>query len=228
MGYSSNILYKQPFSSREDIFVSFLIQNPATEIFFSDLLLQIGDKMLLQDESYLQLNFPLTYKGFGVFLVDSNVPLLTGGGSKGLGIITDENTTSLSAVSGFFLCSMYDLEGSFGALSGVNQFKTGTPTHQANSIVVRKLSSFEFVGSQVVGETTSPFKDEWNVFRVAFKNNMQQVIYYRYNNNVYTPLATFNTGISANIPDHVRVGITWSGDFPISLKNININATVDS
>ena len=57
---------------------------------------------------------------------------------------------------------------------------------------------------------------------------MQQVIYYRYNNNVYTPLATFNTGISANIPDHVRVGITWSGDFPISLKNININATVDS
>ena len=145
MGYSSNILYKQPFSSREDIFVSFLIQNPATEIFFSDLLLQIGDKMLLQDESYLQLNFPLTYKGFGVFLVDSNVPLLTGGGSKGLGIITDENTTSLSAVSGFFLCSMYDLEGSFGALSGVNQFKTGTPTHQANSIVVRKLSSFEFM-----------------------------------------------------------------------------------
>ena len=229
-GFSSNILFKQPLSSREDIFVSFLIQNPVAEVSFGDLVLQSGDKLLLQDSTFLSLNYSLIYDGFGIFLLDSNVFALTGGGSgAGLGLITDTIHTSISAISGFFLCAMFDVNGMFGAYRSLDQFTTGSNTPQLSSISVRKLSSFKFVGSQSIHGLDRPFGDEWNVFRVAFKNNMQQVVYYEYKNGVYSPLVTFDTNIPfTSIPQNVRVGLTWSGNFPISVKNININATVDS
>jgi hypothetical protein len=230
-GFCSNILYKQAFKTDNDITVSFLIQDTTGEISFGNLLLQTNDKLLLQNNNFLSLEFNVsTYDGFGVFLLDSSVITLTGGGAgSGLGIITDTTKTSLSAVSGFFLGAMYDATGIFSLSGGLQQFKTGTSTLQPSSFVVRKLSSFEYVGSQYVPSLTTPVNDGWDVFRVAFKNNMQQVVFYKYEDDIYKQLVTYNTGIDlGKVPDSVRVGITWSGDFPIKVKNITFNGIVDS
>jgi len=229
-GYCSNILYKQAFKTDNDITVSFLIQDPTEEISLGNLLLQTNDKLLLQNGNFLGLEYNTTsYDGFGVFLVDSRVSKLTGGGAgSGLGIITDTNKTSLSAVSGFFLGAMYDVKGLFSLSGGLQQFKTGTLTPQPSSFVVRKLSSFEYVGSQYTPSLTNPFNDEWAVFRVAFKNNMQQVVFYKYEDDIYKQVVAYNTGIDlSKVPDSVRVGITWSGDFPIKVKNITFNGSTN-
>ena len=229
LGFCSNILYKQAFKTDNDITVSFLIQDPTGEISFGNLLLQTNDKILLQNNNFLGIEFNVsTYDGFGVFLLDSSVITLTGGGAGGgLGIITDTTKTSLSAVSGFFLGAMYDATGIFSLSGGLQQFKTGTSTLQPSSFVVRKLSSFEYVGSQYIPSLTTPFNDSWYVFRVAFKNNMQQVVFYKYEDDIYKQVVTYNTGIDlGKVPDSVRVGITWSGDFPIKVKNITFNGNI--
>ena len=226
--YCSNILYKQAFKTDNDITASFLITN---EISLGDLLLETGDKLLLQNSNFLGLNFTTaTYDGFGLFLVDSRVTNLTGGGAgAGLGIITDTINTSTSAVSGFFLGAMYDSKGLFSLSGGVQQFTTGTLTPQPSSFVVRKLSSFEYVGSQYTPSLTNPFNDGWGVFRVAFKNNMQQVVFYKYEDDIYKQFVSYNTNIDlSKVPDSVRVGITWSGDFPVKVKNITFNGSIDS
>jgi hypothetical protein len=228
-GYCSNVLYKQAFKTDNDITVSFLVPDTTKEISLGNLLLQTDDKLLLQNGNFLALQFNVTsYDGFGVFLIDSRVTTLTGGGAgAGLGIITDTINTSISAVSGFFLGAMYDSRGLFSLSGSLQQFKTGTSTLRPNSFVVRKLSSFEYVGSQYTSSLTNPFNDNWNVFRVAFKNNMQQVVFYKYEDDIYKQVVTYNTGIDlSKVPNSVRVGITWSGDFPTKVKNITFNGAL--
>lgn len=229
-GFCSNILFKQPFKTADDITVSFLIQDPGGNIDSGILLLQTGDRLLLQDESFFRLNFELIYDGFGVFLIDSRVNTLTGGGAgAGLGLITDTTTAPTSALSGFFLGAVFDLDGVFSAANIINQFNTGTPTPVLSSLCVRKLSSFEYVGSKQVETLTKPFNDEWNVFRVAFKNNMQQVVFYQYSEGVYTQLYTVDTNINLSlIPPGARIGVTWSGNFPIKIKNVTLNGSIDN
>lgn len=229
-GFCSNILYKQPFNTNGDITISFLIQDPNGSIDSGNLLLQTGDRLLLQDNNLLELNFDLIYDGFGVFLLDARTPLLTGGGAgAGLGLITDTTTTPTSALSGFFLGAVFDLDGVFSSIGGVSQFTTGTTTPITSSLCVRKLSSFEYVGSKQFTEFIKPFNDSWNVFRVAFKNNMQQVVFYNYSDDTYKQVYSLNTNIPPiAIPKNVKVGLTWSGNFPIKVKNITVNGNIDS
>jgi len=226
--FCSNILYKQPLLTDKDVTISFLIQDPAKNTDNGNLLLQTNDKLLQQNNTdFIVLQYNNTYQGFGIFLVNSNVPLLTGGGSgSGLGVITDSTTSSLSAVSGYFLGAFYDIDGIFSLSGGLTQLNTGTNTPITSSFVVRKLSSFEYVDSTQISSFSKPFNDEWNVFRVAFKNKMQNVVLYSYIDEVYTKIVDFKTNIDiTDIPESVRVGISWSGNFPIKIKNININGS---
>ena len=208
--YSSNILHTQSLATNSDIFVSFLIQNP-----FSSTVSDAYSKK---------------FDGFGVFLIDSSVPYLTGGGSgNGVGLITDQLVTSLSAVSGHFISVIFDNNGKYGQVGGVDQFTTGSSSVVLSGLAVRCLSTFDYIGNTQINRPPYIFDEDWFVFRVAFKQNMQKVVFYDYVDDVYVPMVTYDTGIvSTEVPPNVRVGITWSGRFPIKVKNININATVDS
>lgn len=237
---SSNILYTQGFDTSKDIYISFLTENPSSTTGSAGFLqLQTGgnDFLLLQYEDTwtaeekdqrINLQFDSNVDGIGLFLIDASTPTLTGGGAgNGVGLITDTNNTSFSAVSGMVLSVIYDASGEFSRINSLEQFTTGVDEYRYNSICVRKLDTFDFVGSQIVGELPTLTDSElWKVFRVGITSNLQSVVFYTYQNELFSPIATFNTGLDlATIPSSVKVGITYSGSFHLKVKNITFNGT---
>lgn len=210
--FCSNILYKQSFSTDTDIYVSFLVYDPRKPNLGDVLLLQTGDKLLLQNRrDRIVIQYNMFIGGLGVFLIDAAVPTLTGGGDStggyGAGMVTDLNTTSLSAISGMFMSSVMDFEGTFGQKDTIEQFSTGNDIPIVNSVSLRVGDTFDFKGSVYApGIFSSPYNDDYLIFRVGFKNKMSEVIVYEYENGIsYNVIGQFNTGIPAHeVPDRVK------------------------
>ncbi len=165
--YSSNVLYTQPLDPKNDITFSFLYTDFDTE----DLgLLQTEDQnyFLLQDGSDFRLNIGRgIVDGLAVFLIN-DIPgaTLVGGGSAtnnpGLNLVTDTNTTDLSALSGIMLIAAIDKTGYFGLSSNgsngsLKQYTSGNTTLKPDNLVIRAAnrgstisalpSAFDFKGS---------------------------------------------------------------------------------
>jgi len=243
--YSSNILYTQPLDPRNDITLSFLYTDFDTE----DLgLLQSEDQdyFLLQDGSDFRLNIGRgTVDGLAVFLIN-NLPgsTLTGGGSAannpGLNLVTDTNTTDLSALSGIMLIAAIDKTGYFGLSSNgsngsLDQYTSGNTTLKPNNIVVRAAnrgssltalpSAFDFKGSTPLSSVNvQTVDDKFKVFSIGFKRHLQDVTIYNRTESLIEPHSTINTDISlSNLPSSVRLGISYSGYMPMEIKNITVN-----
>jgi hypothetical protein len=216
--YLSNVLYTQSFDPRNDIIVSFLYT---------------GGKDITHTAS--------NYNGLGIFLVDGNVATLSGGLSgaqdtayedlnPGLGIITDTTTSAVSAISGLLMACALDWSGAFGKKDSLAQFTTGTETIQPGNIAVRVLdsdtSTFTFKGSK---KPSNPFfvDDGFSLFRIGFKRYLQDIVIYKRDGSKYNADIEFKTDIPFDtIPSSVRIGFSYSGLLPLSLKNIAINASV--
>ena len=243
--YSSSILFKQAFDPREDIILSFLYTDFETE----DLGLVKADDgsfLLLQDNSDFRLNIGTgVVDGLSVFLInDLPGATLTGGGSglnnPGLNLITDTNTTDLSAVSGIVLIAAIDKSGYFGlSASGSNgsikQYTSGNTTLTPNSVVVRTANrgnslsalptTFDYKGSAPLSSLDTYTVDEkFKVFSIGFKRHLQDISLYNRTSTLIDPVSTINTDIPLNyLPSSVRLGISYSGHRPMEIKNITVN-----
>jgi hypothetical protein len=97
-----------------------------------------------------------------------------------------------------------------------------------DGIIKRFSEKYNIVTTQKIEEFSYPFNDNWTVFRFAFKNNLQNLIIYGFNTDkVYYEIANITTGIAlSSVPNAVRIGITWQGNFPVNIKNVSFNGTV--
>jgi hypothetical protein len=243
--YSSNVLYTQPLDPKNDITFSFLYTDFDTE----DLgLLQTEDQnhFLLQDGSDFRLNIGRgIVDGLAVFLIN-DIPgaTLVGGGSAtnnpGLNLVTDTNTTDLSALSGIMLIAAIDKTGYFGLSSNgsngsLKQYTSGNTTLKPDNLVIRAAnrgstisalpSAFDFKGSTPLSSVNTQTVDSrFKVFSIGFKRHLQDVTIYNRSDSLIEPHSTINTDISlSNLPSSVRLGISYSGHMPMEIKNITVN-----
>lgn len=243
--YSSNVLYTQPFNPKSDINLSFLYTDFETE----DLgLLRTEDEnyISLQDGSDFRLNIGRgVVDGLSVFLInDLPGTTLSGGGSAtnnpGLNLVTDTNTTNLSALSGIMLIAAIDKTGYFGLSSNgsngsLEQYTSGNTTLKSDNLVIRTAnrgatftalpSAFDFKGSVPLSAVnTQTIDKKFKVFSIGFKRHLQDVTIYNRSDSLIEPYSTINTDIPLKaLPSSVRIGISYSGYMPMEVKNITVN-----
>lgn len=94
--------------------------------------------------------------------------------------------------------------------------------------VENSITSFPFLGSTDMPEIVADGGD-YEVMRVGFRRRLQEVLIYERENNLYEPKEVFYTGFPTNNDAiakgrKVRVGISYNGKMPFSIKNFTVNA----
>ena len=252
--YSSSILYTPIFNSADDIIVSLMHTDFATEN-FGFLMNEDGGAVLQEDNSELLLNISKGHiDGLSVFLVNADPgnnetynDTFTGGGinatnnnhiNPGMGLVRDNIFTSVSAVSGITLITALDSSGRFAKINALDQFKDGSASDIPNAFSVRTVdrgstitnqpTAFPYKGSITnVVNAANRLEKTFSVLSIGFKRHLQEVqLYDRRDDGILTSNYTpIQTDIPLHlVPKNVRIGISYSGRMPMEIKNITVNA----
>ena len=206
--HCSNVLYNDVFNTLYDFTVSF--------------------NFTMNTGGY----YPVSNNGFSVFFIDGNIPTVNGGGcGAGLGVISDTNVTTTSAVSGMFAVVGFDIIGNFFKANGLPQLTTGTVAATANSVGLRANTStyMTYITSVVsnnpylfgpLGVTPTAFANQ--TVRIGVRKNFTEIDVYSIVNDVYTKISTFQTNLTS-VPTTAKFGIGYSGDTMFEVNDITIN-----
>lgn len=179
-----------------------------------------------------------TSGGFTTFLVDSNVPMLTGGGigrSLGYGPSTNfTNTTNISGVSGAVLGIAFDSTGLF-ATSGYG-FTNGLPSPSANSISLR--TGFNHLSTFVLSSITTEVSiltsiEKYNTLRFQLTNIGRTInVDYIDEKMNYKRLVSADTNITVSNTTTYKVGISYASPVSglankavLNIKNLHVHGT---
>lgn len=171
---------------------------------------------------------PTANFGFAIFFVNGSASPLQGGGCyEGIGVVSQTDVTSTSAINGIFLTLGLDYNGNFTIKNYLPYFDTGTNTLNPSSICLRTGTEFTYISSaQVSNLPVNIFEpiDNEQTLRLCVRNNFKLIELYWLNNNEYEKLVSFET-LLQNVPPTAKFGIAYSGDTFLSLKNITFNYT---
>jgi len=168
---------------------------------------------------------PTQNNGFSVFFINGNTTTLIGGGSgQGLGIISNTDVTTTSAVSGLFAAIGFDVQGTFSKNS--YPFNSGNASSIPNSICLRVTPDFKFIGSTTLPLSVTYPYNNINTIRIDVRNKFRTITISTLNNTLYTPLTTFDSSYlinSGTLPSTGKFGIGFSGDTVFYVQDINVN-----
>jgi len=171
---------------------------------------------------------PVQNNGFSVFFIDGSQNTLVGGGSgQGLGIVSNTDTSSTSAVQGLFAALGFDVQGTFS--KNASPFTSGLPSTTPNSLCLRITSDLNYVGSIILpSNILYPYTIN-NTLRIDVRNRFRNITVSKLYNTTYLPLTTFDCSTLTNLgklPANGKVGIGFSGDTKFYVKDINLNYSI--
>ena len=172
--------------------------------------------------------------GFSVFLVQGEQPLDNVGGEPGPGLgLLATNDTSLSAMSGHIMSIAFDFAGFYGLR---NLFKDSGSRGYLNprpfSVTTRLStteSQYDFLSSTTFNDEIFKYNSPIKVYRVRFKEHLNRVFFDVKDNfsDRYTNLVSYETNIDlASVPRGVKIGLTYSGEQNLPVKDITYSANV--
>jgi len=169
---------------------------------------------------------PVQNNGFSLFFIDGATSGLVGGGSgAGLGIISNTDTSSTSAVNGFFAGIGFDVQGTWSRNSA--PFTSGNGSSVPYNIGLRVSSDFTFVNSVIPTDTTVMYPyNTVNTIRISTRNQFRSIYIDKLYDKTYSRIASFNSSIlpdSGILPPTGKFGIGFSGDTIFSVQDISFN-----
>jgi hypothetical protein len=172
--------------------------------------------------------------GFTIFLVQGEEVLDEVGGEAGPGLgLLATNDTSLSAMSGHIMSVAFDFAGFYGIR---NLFKnTGNRGYlnprpfTVSSRLSTTNSMYDFLSSTTFNEDVFRYNEPIKVYRVRFKEHLNRIFFDIKDNfsDRYINLVSFETNIDlASVPRGVKIGLSYSGEQNLPVKDITYSANV--
>ena len=172
--------------------------------------------------------------GFSVFLVQGEQPLDNVGGEPGPGLgLLATNDTSLSAMSGHIMSIAFDFAGFYGLRnlfkdSGNRGYLNPRPFSISTRLSTTE-SQYDFLSSTTFNDKIFKYNSPIKVYRVRFKEHLNRVFFDIKDNfsDKYTNLVSYETNIDlASVPRGVKIGLTYSGEQNLPVKDITYSANV--
>ena len=172
--------------------------------------------------------------GFSVFLVQGEEVLDEVGGEPGPGLgLLATNNTSLSAMSGHIISIAYDFAGFYGIR---NLFKNSGDRGYLNQrpfTISSRLSTinsqYDFLSANTFNEDIFKYINPIKIYRVRFKEHLNRIFFDIKDDfsEKYITLASFETNIDlASVPRGVKLGLSYSGQQNLPVKDITYSANV--